>query len=122
MILNRAENEHESLIFRALYNDDIGVFRSFISKDPLLVNEINEKKQSLLNAALSLEKFKFVRELVFSKNIDPNLGSMNNLIMSVQKNHFPLLSDLINSGANIFKVDERGENALHVLFRSFRND
>lgn len=113
----------ESLL-KATLDEDLGILRFIIMNKRELINELN--KDSLSALTISILNEKYISSKVFiQNNCDVNIGGGaygSALNVGVSKLQIYLVKDLIKYGAELNKLDKKGNNLFAYLFSHFEED
>lgn len=114
----------ESLL-KATLDEDLGILRFIIMNKRELINETTNK-DSLSALTISILNEKYISAKVFiQNNCDVNKGGGtygSALNIGVSKLQIYLVKDLIKYGAELNKVDKKGNNLFFYLFSHFDED
>ena len=112
-------------IFHALNNNYIGVIKSFLKENPDIINSKDQNGKTPLYLSMQpgrREIYEFLLEKVNMKKIENENDSYSILFRVIRMKNFSLLVKLHNLGISLNKIDEKGNNAFHILFSVFINN
>ena len=112
-------------IFHALNNNYLGVIKSFIKDNPDIINSRDQNRKTPLYLAIQKGRRDICEYLLGKINIkklEKENYSHNLLFKAIRMWNFPLVVKLNNLGISLDKLDEKGNNAFHILFSVFINN
>ena len=112
-------------IFHALNNNYIGVIKSFLKENPDIINSKDQNGKTPLHLSLQpgrREIYEFLLEKINIKKLEVENDSYSILFRVIRMKNFSLLVKLHNLGISLDKIDEKGNNAFHILFSVFINN
>ena len=108
-------------IFHALNNNYFGVIKSFIKENPDIIYSKDQNGKTPIYIAMYQGRrdiYEFLLEKINVKKIETQkLHSL--LFRAIRMRNYPLVVKLHNLGISLDKLDEKGNNAFHILFSVF---